>query len=77
MQVNSKDDILSAKKLLFPGVGSYGQAMDELLKQGYVEALKEYIQARTSTPNPLTTHINHISVLFDYCSHSAPVRCIR
>jgi imidazoleglycerol phosphate synthase glutamine amidotransferase subunit HisH len=46
VQVNSPNDILNAKKLLFPGVGSYGQAMNELRKQGYVEALKDYIQAR-------------------------------
>lgn len=50
MQVNSTSDILSAKKLLFPGVGSYGQAMNELVKQGYVEALTEYIQARPIHP---------------------------
>lgn len=50
MQVNSQEDILSAKKLLFPGVGSYGQAMNELIKKGYIEALKEYVQARPVHP---------------------------
>eukprot|EP00892_Ulva_mutabilis_P011236 jgi/Ulvmu1/8485/UM044_0019.1 len=44
-EVNSYEDILNAKKLLFPGVGSYGQAMDVLVERGYVEPLKEYIQA--------------------------------
>ena len=49
VQVHSQEDILSAKKLLFPGVGSYGQAMNELVKQGYVEALTEYIQVPQPT----------------------------
>lgn len=48
MQVNTYEDILNAKKLVFPGVGSYGQAMDVLVERGYVEPLKEYIQVRTT-----------------------------
>lgn len=44
-EVESYKDIENAQKLLFPGVGSYGQAMDVLVKRGYVEPLKEYIQA--------------------------------
>lgn len=43
MQVESAQDILEAKKLLFPGVGSYGQAMDVLKSRGYVEPLREYL----------------------------------
>ena len=46
VQVESANDILTAKKLLFPGVGSYGQAMDVLIKKGYVEPLKQYIAVR-------------------------------
>lgn len=48
IQVNTYEDILNAKKLLFPGVGSYGQAMDVLVERGYVEPLKEYIQVCTT-----------------------------
>lgn len=43
LQVESAKDIINAEKLLFPGVGSYGQAMDVLLMRGYVDALKEHI----------------------------------
>jgi imidazoleglycerol phosphate synthase glutamine amidotransferase subunit HisH len=46
VQVQSHRDILNAKKLLFPGVGSYGQAMGVLQERGYVEPLREYLQAR-------------------------------
>ena len=38
------DDISAASRLIFPGVGAYGQAMDRLKHLGYVEALKDYIQ---------------------------------
>lgn len=64
MQVECVDDILSAEKLLFPGVGSYGQAMDILVKRGYVEPLREYIQVRRARcrlaryhPRPAATHL--------------------
>lgn len=62
VQVNSNDDILNAKKLLFPGVGSYGQAMNELQKQGYVDALTEYIQVRTTTYRICNTILYHVLV---------------
>ena len=37
-------DISQASRLIFPGVGAYGQAMERLKQLGYVEALKDYIQ---------------------------------
>ncbi|KXZ41596.1 hypothetical protein GPECTOR_374g159 [Gonium pectorale] len=43
--VEKPSDLASASKLVFPGVGSYGQAMTILTKQGLVEPLKEYIQS--------------------------------
>ncbi|MBO8181997.1 MAG: imidazole glycerol phosphate synthase subunit HisF [Archaeoglobus sp.] len=43
--VTSPEDILKAEKLVFPGVGSFGSAMERLESLGYVEALKDYIQA--------------------------------
>jgi imidazole glycerol-phosphate synthase len=42
--VQSPQDILDAKKLLFPGVGSYGQAMGALKERGYVQPLTEYLR---------------------------------
>lgn len=39
-------DIANAEKLVFPGVGAFGQAMKILQERGYTEALKDYIQVR-------------------------------
>ena len=44
LQVQHVNDISAASRLIFPGVGAYGQAMDRLQHLGYVEALKDYIQ---------------------------------
>ena len=41
--VETADDIRRAPRLLFPGVGAFGSAMDALRKKGFVEPLKEYI----------------------------------
>ena len=43
-QVESAADIARADKLVFPGVGAFGQAMAVLQQRGYVQALKDYIQ---------------------------------
>ena len=43
------DDISAASRLIFPGVGAYGHAMDRLKHLGYVEALKDYIQVADIT----------------------------
>jgi len=43
--VQTVSDISNADRLIFPGVGAFGQAMDILRKRGYVDALKDYIQA--------------------------------
>lgn len=47
-QVETYKDILNAQKLLFPGVGSYGQAMGALQERGLVEALKEFLQVQSA-----------------------------
>ena len=39
------DDILRAERLIFPGVGAFGAAMERLQRLGYVEPLKEYLAA--------------------------------
>lgn len=38
-------DILQADKLIFPGVGSFGAAMENLRSKNFIEALREYILA--------------------------------
>lgn len=44
LQVEKPSDILTAERLVFPGVGTYGQAMRILSKQGMIQPLKEYLQ---------------------------------
>jgi glutamine amidotransferase/cyclase len=43
--VASGKDILSAEKLVFPGVGAFGSMMDILNKKNYVEPLKAYLDS--------------------------------
>lgn len=40
-----RDDIVNAEKLIFPGVGAFGSAMQNLQNRGFVDPLKEYIHA--------------------------------
>lgn len=44
-EVESAADIAGAERLVFPGVGAFGQAMQILEQRGYTQALKDYIQA--------------------------------
>ncbi len=46
VQVTKPSDITSADKLIFPGVGTYGQAMSILKQQGMVDALRDYVLVR-------------------------------
>jgi glutamine amidotransferase/cyclase len=41
----SPDDILTAEKLVFPGVGNFGNMMRVLHERGYAEALTAYLKA--------------------------------
>lgn len=43
--VTCVDDILTAEKLVFPGVGSFGHAMARLQQLGYIEPLLAHIRA--------------------------------
>jgi len=45
IDIRRPDDILSAQRLLFPGVGAFGAAMERLHRLGYVEPLREYLAA--------------------------------
>ncbi|KAI5073272.1 hypothetical protein GOP47_0011285 [Adiantum capillus-veneris] len=42
--VKQPEDIIKADRLIFPGVGAFGAAMDFLTKQGLVEPLCEFIK---------------------------------
>ena len=44
-EVSRPEDITNAKKLIFPGVGSFGSAMKRLEEDGFVEPLIEYIKS--------------------------------
>lgn len=46
--VQSPEDILTAEKLIFPGVGSFGLVMDRLRESGYIEPLKQRIAENKS-----------------------------
>ena len=41
--VGRPEDILAAEKLVFPGVGSFGSAMERLREFGYAEPLRRYL----------------------------------
>ncbi len=43
--IERPSDILKAERLIFPGVGAFGAAMERLHRLGYVEPLKEYLGA--------------------------------
>lgn len=44
-EIERPEDILKAARLIFPGVGSFGCAMQRLYQSGYVEPLREYLRA--------------------------------
>jgi len=44
-EIERPTDILKAERLIFPGVGAFGAAMERLHGLGYVEPLKEYLAA--------------------------------
>jgi imidazole glycerol-phosphate synthase len=44
-EIERPTDILKAERLIFPGVGAFGAAMERLHQLGYVEPLKEYLAA--------------------------------
>jgi len=42
--VERPEDILSAERLIFPGVGNFGSIMQALHQRGFVEPLREYLR---------------------------------
>ena len=45
LDVRTPEDLAKAKRLIFPGVGAYGSAMDILRERGLIEPLKEYVRS--------------------------------
>lgn len=45
IDITTADDIRNANAIIFPGVGSFGQAMGSLNERGWTEALREYLLA--------------------------------
>jgi len=45
VDITSSEEILAAEAIVFPGVGSFGQAMASLDAKGWTEALKTYLRA--------------------------------
>jgi len=45
IDLQSAQDIASADCIIFPGVGSFGQAMESLRTRGWIEPLKAYLRA--------------------------------
>ncbi|MGQ9831469.1 MAG: imidazole glycerol phosphate synthase subunit HisF [Thermochromatium sp.] len=63
------EDILKAERLIFPGVGAFGAAMERLHRLGYVEPLKDYLAA----DRPLLAICVGLQVLFDGSDESPGV----
>ncbi|KAJ4848704.1 Imidazole glycerol phosphate synthase hisHF, chloroplastic [Turnera subulata] len=61
-EVQTPEDILNADRLIFPGVGAFGTAMDVLNKTGMGEALREY----TEKDRPFLGICLGLQLLFDY-----------
>ncbi|KAI8870102.1 imidazole glycerol phosphate synthase HisHF [Ramicandelaber brevisporus] len=64
--VQDPSDLAKADKLLFPGVGDFGHAMDALKSRGLIEPLKEYL----SSGKPMLAICVGMQVLFEGSSES-------
>ncbi|CAL4930184.1 unnamed protein product [Urochloa decumbens] len=67
--VRSPEDILAADRLVFPGVGAFGSAMDVLNGTGMADALREYIQR----DRPFLGICLGLQLLFDSSEENGPV----
>ncbi len=68
--VSTGEDILSAEKLVFPGVGAFGSMMQILNKKGYVEPLKAYLCAN----RPFFGICMGLQALFEYSEETPGVK---
>ncbi|XP_044982141.1 imidazole glycerol phosphate synthase hisHF, chloroplastic [Hordeum vulgare subsp. vulgare] len=67
--VRSPEDILAADRLVFPGVGAFGSAMDVLNRTGMADALREYIRM----DRPFLGICLGLQLLFDSSEENGPV----
>ena len=63
-------DIAAAERLVFPGVGAFGQAMDILKQRDYTQALRDYIAA----DKPFLGICLGLQLLFDGSEESGGVQ---
>ncbi|KAL3838636.1 hypothetical protein ACJIZ3_023227 [Penstemon smallii] len=68
--VQTPEDILNAKRLIFPGVGAFAPAMDVLNKKGLAEALCAYIQQ----DRPFLGICLGLQLLFESSEENGPVK---
>jgi imidazole glycerol-phosphate synthase len=66
----SAEDILSAEKLVFPGVGAFGSMMDILNKKGYAVPLKQYL----ASDRPFLGICLGLQALFEYSEEAPDVK---
>ena len=66
--VQSPEDIVAAERLVFPGVGAFGSAMDVLNRTGMADALREYIQR----DRPFLGICLGLQLLFDSSEENGP-----
>lgn len=66
--VRSPEDILAADRLVFPGVGAFGSAMDVLNSTGMADALREYIRR----DRPFLGICLGLQLLFDSSEENGP-----
>lgn len=68
--VNSPEDILTAEKLIFPGVGSFGLVMERLQQYGYTE----YLIRRIKEDKPMLGICVALQALFEGSEESPGIR---
>ncbi|KAA8523653.1 hypothetical protein F0562_010076 [Nyssa sinensis] len=68
--VQTPEDILNAKRLIFPGVGAFAAAMDVLNQSGMAEALCTYVQ----NDRPFLGICLGLQLLFESSEENGPVK---
>ncbi len=64
--------ILGAAKVIFPGVGAAGQAMEELAKRGLIESIRAVVAKGT----PFLGICLGMQILFDWSDEDGGIKCL-